>query len=443
MQIKVSVIIPVFNAAEHLRQCLDSVLHQTLREIEIICVDDGSTDGSLEILQEYATGDMRVRLMQHPGTQISGGSGAINKGLQAACGEYVIILNDDDFFDLNMLEKTYQKAVQVNADLVVFDAFAYDNVTKTVRQKRHLAHKYLPGKEVFSWSDFPDYIFQAVGNCTWLRLVRNQFLKDNGLHVLDNLRGDDIYYSCTVDASAKRITVVNEQLVYYRVNNAESITGSAQSGPLREIGAAMAVRRWLDEKGLYSALRKSFINMAVWLCKYCLDGRNYCRDAFCEAYELLQEALAGLGVLDLQEEDFYDPEYYSWSRKVITTSAKEAWRLVFVERMEQLAARDPAYPLEITTGDRVVLYGAGGLGRACFLRNLVQRHCNIVLWVDRNYQTLGNLAGNPERILHTEYDKILVAIDRLDVYQEIKETMLGLHVPEEKIIWINKDVKED
>ena len=93
MQIKVSVIIPVFNAAEHLRQCLDSVLHQTLREIEIICVDDGSTDGSLEILQEYATGDMRVRLMQHPGTQISGGSGAINKGLQAACGEYVIILN--------------------------------------------------------------------------------------------------------------------------------------------------------------------------------------------------------------------------------------------------------------------------------------------------------------------------------------------------------------
>ena len=103
-EIKVSVIIPVYNAEEHLEQCLDSILCQTLKEIEIICVDDGSKDSSPAILAEYAKKDNRVRVIR----QENGGAGkARNTGLSAAKGKYLSFLDADDFSQPEMLEKAF------------------------------------------------------------------------------------------------------------------------------------------------------------------------------------------------------------------------------------------------------------------------------------------------------------------------------------------------
>ena len=95
MAVKVSVIIPVYNVEKYLRECIDSILNQTLRDLELICVDDGSTDGSLEILHEYEKADSRVKVL----TQHNMGAGAArNKGLAIATGEYLSFLDSDDFF---------------------------------------------------------------------------------------------------------------------------------------------------------------------------------------------------------------------------------------------------------------------------------------------------------------------------------------------------------
>ena len=101
---KVSVIVPVHNTERYLRQCLDSLVRQTLREIEIICIDDGSSDGSLAILMDYAALDSRVRVIEQEG---AGAGAARNVGLDVALGEYVIFLDSDDFFELCMLEEAY------------------------------------------------------------------------------------------------------------------------------------------------------------------------------------------------------------------------------------------------------------------------------------------------------------------------------------------------
>ena len=114
----VSVIIPVYNVEEYLRQCLDSVREQTLSDIEIICVNDSSTDGSLSILEEYAKKDPRIQVV----TQPNGGAGAArNKGLSMAAGKYLSFLDSDDFFEPDMLELAYKKAEEDKADFVVFD----------------------------------------------------------------------------------------------------------------------------------------------------------------------------------------------------------------------------------------------------------------------------------------------------------------------------------
>ena len=111
---KVSVIIPVYNTEKYLRECLDSVINQTLKEIEIICVDDGSTDSSLEILKEYANKDNRFTII----TQQNLHAGvARNAGLAVAKGEYVSFLDSDDWFELKILEETTKILKETDSEL--------------------------------------------------------------------------------------------------------------------------------------------------------------------------------------------------------------------------------------------------------------------------------------------------------------------------------------
>ena len=120
--IKVSVIIPVYNVKPYLKQCMDSVVGQTLRDIEIICVDDESTDGSLKILQEYAEKDTRIQIIR----QKNAGAGAArNNGMRHATGKYLSFLDSDDFFEMDMLEKAYEKAERDQADFVVYKSDQY------------------------------------------------------------------------------------------------------------------------------------------------------------------------------------------------------------------------------------------------------------------------------------------------------------------------------
>jgi len=114
--IKVSVIVPVYNCENYLSEMLDSILNQSMKEIEVICVDDGSTDGSAQILKEYADKDARVTVL----TQENAGAGiARNAGIKIAQGKYLSILDSDDWFEPDMLEKAYQKCEQDRADLCV------------------------------------------------------------------------------------------------------------------------------------------------------------------------------------------------------------------------------------------------------------------------------------------------------------------------------------
>ena len=109
---KVSVIIPVYNVEEYLEECMESVIHQTLKEIEILCVNDGSTDHSLQILEQYAKKDDRIRII----SQKNGGYGkAMNQGLDAASGEYIGIVEPDDYVPLNMYEDLYRKAKETES----------------------------------------------------------------------------------------------------------------------------------------------------------------------------------------------------------------------------------------------------------------------------------------------------------------------------------------
>lgn len=112
---KVSIIIPVFNVECYLQECLDSVVNQTLKDIEIICIDDGSTDSSLKILQKYKKQDNRIILLTQ---ENKGAHLARTTALKIAKGEYIGFIDSDDWIDLDFFETLYNKAIEENADIV-------------------------------------------------------------------------------------------------------------------------------------------------------------------------------------------------------------------------------------------------------------------------------------------------------------------------------------
>ena len=116
--IKVSVIIPMYKVEEYLRECLDSVVNQTLKEIEVLCIDDGSPDRSAEIASEYVSKYSNFKLIRK---ENGGQSSARNLGIEVASGEYVYFLDADDYIDAQMLEKLYQRASEGALDIIYFN----------------------------------------------------------------------------------------------------------------------------------------------------------------------------------------------------------------------------------------------------------------------------------------------------------------------------------
>ena len=177
----VSIVMPVYNAEEYLKQTIDSLLVQSMKEIEIITVDDGSTDGSLEMLKKYAQEDKRVKVY----TQKNKYAGvARNKGLKHARGEYVLFLDSDDFFEPELVEATYHTAKENEADVVMFGANCYNNETgKTWVGKHLLDVENIPEKQPFNCKDCPDKIFQISNAVPWTKMFRRKFIKKTGLNI--------------------------------------------------------------------------------------------------------------------------------------------------------------------------------------------------------------------------------------------------------------------
>lgn len=254
---KVSVIIPVYNTAEFLRQCLDSIVNQTLQDIEIICVDDGSTDASLDILHEYASNDSRITIL----TQQNRGAGAArNTGIQIAHGEYLAFFDSDDFFDLRLLEKVTRKGDATNADIVMFGAKHYNNQTHEFSPMDYILNtKCLPNKDSFSSLDVSDCIFQLTTSSPWSKLFRRSFSEKNGLKFQDLKNSEDILYVLSAISIANRISLVNEKLVSYRVGLNNNLESRKNLYPLEFYKALLACREFLLVHNLYFGFERSFL----------------------------------------------------------------------------------------------------------------------------------------------------------------------------------------
>ena len=178
---KISVIILVYNNEQFIQQCLETVINQTLKEIEIICVDDGSTDNSLDILIKYSIIDRRITVLKQ--NNLHAGI-ARNAGLTIAKGKYLSFLDSDDWFELNMLEEMYNKIISKNADIIICQCKTFDSEKGKLYDKMldsSLKLNLIPKKDPFSVFDISNNIFQICLGYAWDKLFRTEFINENNI----------------------------------------------------------------------------------------------------------------------------------------------------------------------------------------------------------------------------------------------------------------------
>ena len=260
-KIKVSVIVPVYNAQDYLEQCIVSILEQTLQEIEVICVDDSSTDRSLEILKKYEKEDSRMRVLTQPN---SGAGAARNRGLSQASGEYLSFLDADDFFEPDMLELAYAKAKEDRADMVVFKSDQYHTDSdQFVQVAWTLREKEIPPYTPFNHRQMTDNIFKVFVGWAWDKLFSREFVEKHHLTFQEQRTSNDLLFVFSAVALAKRITIVPKVLAHQRRDAKDSLSKTRENSWHCFYDALTALRQRLTDEGLFPETEKDFINYAL------------------------------------------------------------------------------------------------------------------------------------------------------------------------------------
>ena len=302
----VSIIIPVFNVEKYLTQALDSLTNQTLRNIEIICVDDGSTDKSLEILHEYQKKDKRFKIL----TQEKQGAGAArNLGLDRAVGEYILFLDSDDIFDLNLCNEVYFQCIRKKADLCLYGAKRLNMQTfQTEPMGWVLRADKVPRSNLFSGKEVGEFLFQMTSGCPWSKMYRREFIINNGLKFQNLQNTNDAYFVRMSIALAERITTLKRCFVTYRYNEGNNIQSNKSKKPLEFYKAFKEIKLELQRRGIFEAFERTYCNMVMQESLFNLKtaGNE-------EAQEQIRELLKNEAV------DFYElkkhPEEYYYANK--------------------------------------------------------------------------------------------------------------------------------
>ena len=433
----VSVIISIYNTEKYLRQCLDSVVNQTLREIEIICVNDGSTDNSLDILNEYAAKDKRIKVICKENEGL-GAASARNLGLTHVSGKYISILDSDDFFELDMLEKMAGRAEETDADIVVCGGMEYDDRNgKRKKAPFILNTNYVPEKTVFSYKDCPNSIYQLSAGMSWNKLYKRAFLNKHNLRFQRIKFTDDAYFTFAHMALAEKIAVVDELLTYYRINAGSSQTDGLSRYPESAYLQYAKLKESLAAWGIYEKVKQSFVNYAAVFIRYFYD-----KISTFEAFEFLhaklqKEIFRQLDISGHSKDYFYDERIYQWQKQVSENSAGklafESARSFGSDSTTAILRFQVPYQ-SIPRNCRIVLFGEEIIGQHYYSQIIISGYCDVVLWCGNENSRNFSYIRNKQEIKNAVFDYVLIAYAQPHLVKNAVDYLNSIGIPNEKII---------
>ncbi len=389
---KISAIIPVYNVENYLEECLNSIRKQTFKDIEVICIDDGSTDGSLEILYKFASMDSRfvVYSMNH-----SGVGAARNKGLDCASGEYVQFLDADDYFEPFMFEQMYDRAQDTNADIVVCSAKRMQSKNIEMEKSKYwpVNLELAPIDIPFCWRDYPDNIFTLFAPEPWSSLYKKELLIKNNLRFSDLASSNGATLGLLARILANRILILDREFINYRYQREGSITKRLGLKFINAVIARKALYDYLIHHGLYHLLQ----------------------DAFMRAMTQTIQWIASIA----------NNEDYEWFIAKFKEIMGDEWVLFKVDLYKRNIKLEH---IESFVGNKKVMcWGASN-----FLKRILDEGCekdsNILGIIDKNIKMHGKMFSDkkifaPESLFEIKPDAILctVANNSMSAYMDIKK----------------------
>lgn len=380
---KISVIIPVYNAARYLKKCMNSVINQTYKNLEIIVIDDGSTDASSTICDKYAAMDKRVQVIHR---ENKGLVSARKFGVSLASGDYIAFADSDDWIEIDMYEKLSQEVFRNDSDIVA-SGYIYET-DYPVRILNSIAAGFYQGADLeqkvypymlYSGVEYEFGLTQFMWNKLYRRPVIEMGIRDVDERITD---GEDVAIFFPTALSAESISVVSGCFYHYR----EIKTSMSRKKSSEYYENAMHLNQYLEKIFLNSKYREIMMpQLRAFMFRFVCNG------------------LKPLFHLELERGYLWDLQFEG-----------------------------------INGLDEVVLYGAGNIGCSYYEQIRKYGQIKLVAWVDKN--KVGQIIFNgqveaQDFLLHHDYDKILLAVNNEKKALEIIRELKALGIEGNRIVW--------
>lgn len=310
--VKVSVLMPICNVEQYLDECLKSVTKQTLAEIEIICINDGSTDGSQRIIERFAARDRRIVVINK---ENSGYGDSMNLGLEVATGDYIAIVEPDDFVEPTMLAEMYYLAVEQKADVVRANYYRFSETEETIFEQ------VLPSEVAGKLNQAPSgfhYLRQPAA--IWSGLYRAEFLKKQKINFLPTPGASyqDTSFAWKTLAAAKKIAFTDKAYYHYRTDNANSsVKNLAKVDMVR--GEYREIEKYLREHYLFEKYGK--LMQATKFAVYHWNLLRLDRQLLDEFLPKMQDEFKVAWADGLLEKEYFSKKHW-WALKLLLNTPK-------------------------------------------------------------------------------------------------------------------------
>lgn len=436
--IKTTVIVPVYNTEKYLADCLNSLLHQTQRELQIIIVDDGSTDGSMEIAEEFKALFTNMMIIRG---ENKGVGAARNTGLHYAQGEYIYFLDSDDYIDNNTLELCYSQASAGNLDLVLFDAktLVEENLDKNSTISEYDRTKIIKNTGyIYSGREFlAQYMekeLDIVSVC--LMYLKRKFVTDHQLLFPEGLLHEDEGFRFFVMFAAERIQYIPKLLHNRRYRAGSIMTSPQQDKRLRDY--ISVVCKMIEKADAADRLEQKYIDRKLWqifgryeklfCCKPFTDENRPYYDNICHLFQTYMDKFGG--VIEDNEIIFYRYQWLSLSSRM-DVGRNAGQRNSDIKQARDQAAKQILGQLPLNSGAQpTAIYGIGAHTDKLLkeYETLVGRISDKILFIDSNINSLSKQyhkfpVYNISDIAHLNIKNIIISsfFYEQQIYEKITE----------------------
>lgn len=323
---KVSVIIPFYNVEGYIEQCLNSVVNQTLKDIEILLVNDASDDKSVSIVNKFAQEDSRIRIINLP--ERKGQGYARNRAMEVALGEYIGFVDSDDFVKPEMFEKLYNTAKSSNLDIAMCQAVEYDDVTGRYINSDYYSLEPLSIFEdkIFEPKDTKEYVLD-INVALWNKIYRNEYLKKTGEKFPEGFIYEDLPFFFGTYLPAKKIQIVWEKLYVYRVRAKNSTMQQVNKKVLDRLPMVSLTYEKMKKTSYLSGMKQRF---QAWVIDDLFHRytvlKDYCQK---EYFFMMKKIFQGLEIEDIQDDYWKKVYHFEGYLLVINNTFEEFNQQVF------------------------------------------------------------------------------------------------------------------